>query len=206
MGFGFRKSKKIAPGIKLNMSKNGLGLSFGVKGCRVSVNSKGTYLNAGANGVCYRKKLNSKPKQKDLQPGFENGDNAYKPYMSYFHMLEKVNGNFEYAVFENSDYILEEFVAFNKLKDGLFKYIGIILFIIGCFVHWVWLLNVALFVWLKNESKKFILKPQKEVFENLKNLLNEVSDNYILHNVITNEELQYGVLEVKICLIAKCHL
>ena len=41
MGLRFRKSKKLLPGVKLNISKNSVGLSVGVKGARVSVNSKG---------------------------------------------------------------------------------------------------------------------------------------------------------------------
>jgi len=41
MGFRFRKSIKIAPGIKLNLSKRGVGMSMGTKGARVSLNSKG---------------------------------------------------------------------------------------------------------------------------------------------------------------------
>lgn len=58
MGYFFRKRFKIAPGLYLNASKNGLGFSMGVRGCRISVNSKGeTYLNAGANGLYYREKL-----------------------------------------------------------------------------------------------------------------------------------------------------
>lgn len=39
MGFRFRKSFKIAPGIKVNLSKKGASLSAGAKGFRV--NSKG---------------------------------------------------------------------------------------------------------------------------------------------------------------------
>ena len=58
MGYFFRKRFKIAPGLYLNASKNGLGFSMGVRGCRISVNSNGeTYLNAGANGLYYREKL-----------------------------------------------------------------------------------------------------------------------------------------------------
>lgn len=65
MGFFFRKRIKLLPGINLNLSKNGLGLSYGVKGFRISQNSRGTYLNAGANGFYYRKKLDSKTKNKN---------------------------------------------------------------------------------------------------------------------------------------------
>lgn len=41
MGFRFRKSIKIAPGVRLNIGKKSVGISAGVKGARVSVNSSG---------------------------------------------------------------------------------------------------------------------------------------------------------------------
>jgi predicted negative regulator of RcsB-dependent stress response len=41
MGFRFRKSVKIMPGLRLNFSKSGVGLSAGVRGARVSINSRG---------------------------------------------------------------------------------------------------------------------------------------------------------------------
>jgi Protein of unknown function (DUF4236) len=42
MGFGFRKSFKVAPGVRLNVGKRGIGASVGVKGLRYSVNSRGS--------------------------------------------------------------------------------------------------------------------------------------------------------------------
>ena len=60
MGFFFRKRIKILPGLNLNLSKNGVGFSFGPKGCKVSMNSKGeTYLNAGKGGFYVRQKLDN---------------------------------------------------------------------------------------------------------------------------------------------------
>lgn len=41
MGFRFRKSIKIAPGIRLNLNKKSVGLRIGGKGAGVSFNSKG---------------------------------------------------------------------------------------------------------------------------------------------------------------------
>ncbi|MBD3110178.1 DUF4236 domain-containing protein [Bacillus sp. AGMB 02131] len=41
MGFGFRKSFKVAPGVRINVSKRGIGASVGTKGLRYSVNSSG---------------------------------------------------------------------------------------------------------------------------------------------------------------------
>ncbi len=52
MGFNFRKSFKIAPGVKLNIGKNGISsVSAGVKGARVSVGKKGTRTTVGIPGT-----------------------------------------------------------------------------------------------------------------------------------------------------------
>lgn len=75
MGFSFRKSVKIGP-VRLNASKSGLGVSVGVKGARIGVNSKGkVYGSAGANGLYYRTQLSPAKRKKsvgkqasDIQP------------------------------------------------------------------------------------------------------------------------------------------
>ena len=41
MGWGFRKSKQIGPGLRLSLGKRSLGLSAGRQGARVSRNTKG---------------------------------------------------------------------------------------------------------------------------------------------------------------------
>jgi Protein of unknown function (DUF4236) len=41
MGWRFRRSLKIAPGLRLNLSKRGAGMSIGPRGAKVSVNSRG---------------------------------------------------------------------------------------------------------------------------------------------------------------------
>lgn len=51
MGFRFRKSLSILPGVRLNIGKKGLGISAGVKGARVGVGSKGTYTSVGIPGT-----------------------------------------------------------------------------------------------------------------------------------------------------------
>jgi hypothetical protein len=37
----FQKRKQLAPGVRLNLSKSGAGLSFGPRGARVSVGPRG---------------------------------------------------------------------------------------------------------------------------------------------------------------------
>ncbi|SFE90725.1 Protein of unknown function [Bacillus sp. OV194] len=51
MGFGFRKSFKIAPGVRLNVSKSGIGASVGGRGLRYSVNSRGSRVTASIPGT-----------------------------------------------------------------------------------------------------------------------------------------------------------
>lgn len=65
MGFRFRRSIKIAPGIRLNVGKKGLSVSAGVRGASFTVGSRGTYSNVGipGTGLSYRQRLDS-PSQK----------------------------------------------------------------------------------------------------------------------------------------------
>lgn len=51
MGFRFRKSISLFPGVRLNIGKKGLGVSAGVKGARVGVGSKGAYTSVGIPGT-----------------------------------------------------------------------------------------------------------------------------------------------------------
>ncbi len=52
MGLNFRKSIKIAPGIRVNISKKGLSsVSVGGKGARVNVSKKGTRTTVGIPGT-----------------------------------------------------------------------------------------------------------------------------------------------------------
>lgn len=59
MGLYFRKSINLGGGIKLNLSKRGVGISGGIKGARISTGPSGTYMNLSipGTGVYYRKRL-----------------------------------------------------------------------------------------------------------------------------------------------------
>ncbi|NDK57375.1 DUF4236 domain-containing protein [Pontibacter fetidus] len=55
MGFRFRKSFKLMPGVRLNVSKSGLSTSIGGKGATVNISRKGTRTTVGipGSGVSY---------------------------------------------------------------------------------------------------------------------------------------------------------
>jgi len=62
----FRKSVKFGP-MRINFSKSGIGTSFGVKGLRVGVNSRGqTYTAGGRHGIYFRENLGSSQKKQNI--------------------------------------------------------------------------------------------------------------------------------------------
>ena len=58
MSWGYRRSRRIAPGVRLNLGKRGLGVSVGPKHAKLSANTrrqKSLYLSA--LGFFFRKRL-----------------------------------------------------------------------------------------------------------------------------------------------------
>ncbi|MDO8997663.1 MAG: DUF4236 domain-containing protein [Sediminibacterium sp.] len=51
MSIRFRKSIKLAPGIRMNLSGSGISFGFGPRGASISVGKRGTYLNTGIPGT-----------------------------------------------------------------------------------------------------------------------------------------------------------
>ena len=59
MGFRFRKSIKILPGIRLNLSKSGVSASIGRPGATINVSNKGTRGTVGipGTGISYTERI-----------------------------------------------------------------------------------------------------------------------------------------------------
>lgn len=70
MAFRFNKRVKIAPGVKLNLSKSGVSTSVGGKGASVNIGKKGAHLNASVpgTGLSARKKLTKTKKSEPIMP------------------------------------------------------------------------------------------------------------------------------------------
>jgi hypothetical protein len=56
MGFSFRKGLNFGP-FRLNLSRSGLGASFGITGARIGVGPRGSYVHVGRGGLYYRQSL-----------------------------------------------------------------------------------------------------------------------------------------------------
>jgi hypothetical protein len=58
MSWGYRRSRRIAPGIRLNLSKRGPGISVGPRHAKLSANTRGRRgLYLSAFGFFFRKRL-----------------------------------------------------------------------------------------------------------------------------------------------------
>jgi Protein of unknown function (DUF4236) len=60
MAWYLRKAFRLGPLLRLNVSKSGLGASFGIKGLRVGTGPRGAYLHAGRGGLYYRQSLSGR--------------------------------------------------------------------------------------------------------------------------------------------------
>jgi Protein of unknown function (DUF4236) len=65
LGFYIRKGFNFGP-LRLNLSRSGLGASIGVKGARIGMGPRGTYVHLGRGGLYYRQTL-APPRQQPFQ-------------------------------------------------------------------------------------------------------------------------------------------
>ena len=84
MGLNFRKSFKIAPGVRVNVGKKGVSsVSVGGKGARVSVGKKGTRttVSAPGTGLSYStfKPHKTKDQKQAQHNNFMSSTNSSKP-------------------------------------------------------------------------------------------------------------------------------
>ena len=75
MGFRYRKSINLGGGFRINLSKSGIGYSWGVKGYRVTKTAKGTTRTTASipgTGISYvheTGKANNRSSQRNTNPG-----------------------------------------------------------------------------------------------------------------------------------------
>lgn len=125
MGFRFRKSVKIAPGVRLNVGTKSTGLSFGGKGLRYSINTRGqrrTTASIPGTGISYsvgssskRYKTNAYNRNADLKKQYANAQK-----------LEEIERNeLEVEMFENHLEMIksihkecDDYVDWNEIKNS----------------------------------------------------------------------------------------
>ena len=91
MGFRFRKSIKIAPGLKVNLGLKGVSLSIGGKGTTVNVGKNGVRGTLGipGTGISYSENI---IKRSSLRPTTTNDDNFVTKITFYFIVFMVIAG------------------------------------------------------------------------------------------------------------------
>jgi len=100
LGFGFRKSFSLGGGVRLNVSKRGLGVSAGIPGFRVGVGPSGSRVTAGipGTGIYYSQRLSSRSARASRQHQAE-----IRRQLRELEKLEKLRRNqLEVEEFENT--------------------------------------------------------------------------------------------------------
>ncbi|RFO94800.1 DUF4236 domain-containing protein [Rhodoferax lacus] len=83
MSFRFRKTIKLFPGVKINLSQSGISTSIGVPGATVNIGKNGTRTTVGlpGTGISYSKKVSGPAGQQVHQQAFatimEEGDGSW---------------------------------------------------------------------------------------------------------------------------------
>jgi hypothetical protein len=103
MGFRFRKSFKIAPGVRVNVGKNSVGISAGVKGLRYSVNSRtGARATAGipGSGLYYTTTVGGQKKARK-SPAYQRQNEIQARQREIDRMNELEQARLEVAAYKN---------------------------------------------------------------------------------------------------------
>lgn len=106
--FRFKRSIKIAPGLKLNFNKNSTSLTFGGKGAHYTVNSKGTKTTSvgipgtGLSFVDVKTSKKDKRKKTDVyySPNYQAVDNSENNNNSFYQQASEENN---YQGYYNND-------------------------------------------------------------------------------------------------------
>lgn len=73
MGFRFRKSLKIAPGLRINLSKSGVSYSLGRRGLTTNISSRGIRETVGIPGTGLSYSKNISENHERLHEGKKHG-------------------------------------------------------------------------------------------------------------------------------------
>ncbi len=92
MGFRFQKRIRIAPGIRLNLSRSSVSLTGGVPGASVNAGPKGSFVNVGApgTGLSTRTKLGRRQRGHVAAEGNASGQGVGMTILSWLLALAAV--------------------------------------------------------------------------------------------------------------------
>ena len=121
MGIRFRKSIKIMPGVRVNVSKSGFSTTVGAKGASINIGKKGVYANAGipGTGVFMREKIvggSSKTNQQTNVGKMPDAD-FMKCYEQYSPISIKINDAGKITITDKNDNEITDELFLKKMKS-----------------------------------------------------------------------------------------
>lgn len=180
MGFRFRKSINFGGGVRVNVSKSGIGYSVGTKGVRVTKSAKGGIygtVSASGTGISYRtKNLNSKGSSYNTVKTQNNANGLIE--ISSIHTQEQ-----QRIIREINEIIIKTQKKLNQLKKIDFN----IKSIKYCNIIWgIFIITIPMIFVYKKWSEKLIIQKSKieQELKILKNRCDELQLQY--ENTIDN--------------------
>lgn len=177
MGFSFRKSFKIAPGIRINASTKGLGISAGVKGARISAGPRGVHAYGGIGSIRYQKQLIGS-KQKSVK-GITSGQSINSSTNPL--LVKKPKGNFigKYFIalffFVFSFTYLIHYLNHGNSLEGFFTTV---------------IISFGVFYWARRNHKRY--KVMRPGFEKFIEARNQILKGHLTKSIL--EEIEEKLL------------
>ena len=131
MGLRFRKSIKIMPGVRINLSKSGISTSVGPRGAKITFGPNGTYVNAGipGTGLYTREKISGGSRRGSSAGNYSSAyyDASTNPGIIPHTDILSIKGDSIGLPHFNSSFYVSFFVSF------ILPFIGLTLF---CISNW----------------------------------------------------------------------
>jgi hypothetical protein len=141
-GLRYRKSYKVAPGLRVNVSKSGIGLSGGVRGARLGVGPRGPYMSVGipGTGLSYYQRLGSSTRSRSSHPGSTAPPPLGDPLATNEALLQSFKGRNPAEVYPVARAVLGGEVSALVPVAALVLFVGVTLLL---FQQW-WSAGIAL--------------------------------------------------------------
>ncbi len=126
MGFRLQRSIRIAKGVRLNISKSGLGVSVGPRGAKLSVGPRGAYSHLGipGTGLSVRSKIASNSPTEKTSRTSNNPDSteaAAERTITVDISIDDENGNEDIRISEHGREVRDESILRRIRRDPGFK-------------------------------------------------------------------------------------
>ena len=184
MGWRFRKSINLGGGFKINLSKSGIGYSWGIKGYRITKTASGQIRKNTSilgMGISYSENIS---KRNDIKKQEMNESRTI------------TIGETIYYNSQNLDEMLKNDIVLNKIKNiHILNFIANILCILILFLPIGLLIKLIISIWGKIELKYEFDEYSKEKYNALNNVIDIMKKNNKIWRVISsvrNRNVKYS--------------